>query len=214
MVRRVGHVAFTPGALLLSVALAAAAPAMPPCEKGDVEELCQLARDARNDNSELGQPGGVLIKEEEVRAERNAGRRERARTILYGLTNPTWHDLWNAGYVLSYGDAPQDQLLTLAIGIRVLSLAPNDTFARALVAMTVDDLGRAYVGAQLYGRKKFIKMNPATFEVEFACLPQMLDPPLPASVGVAFDAPRRTFPPCPKGVGEQTLGQPIVGADR
>jgi hypothetical protein len=40
----------------------------------------------------------------------------------------------------------------------------------------------------------------------------MIDPPLPASVGAAFEALPKGFDRCPKGVGDTPLALPI-GSD-
>jgi hypothetical protein len=196
-------------ASLLSVILATGASATPTCEKEDVQELCQIAHDKRSDTPELGKSSGWSTEELQAIDKRNVARRDRARALIYEIANPTWRDLWNAGYAISSGRTPQDRLLVLAISIRALSLAPNDPYAHALVAITVDDIGTSYVGAQLYGRQKLYRSTNA---VDSACLPQMINPPLPASVGAAFDAPSRPIGPCPKGVGERKLAPPISGA--
>ena len=126
------------------------------------------------------------------------------------LAKPTWRDLSNSGYTIAYGDAAEERLLALGIAIRALSLAPDQPSVRLLVAMTTDTIARNYVGAQLYGRQKFFKLNPETGEAELSCLPQMLEPGLPPSVGAAFDAPAAAFKPCPKGVGEIPLAPPVA----
>jgi hypothetical protein len=186
--------------------------AAPKCEGADVAELCVIASETLADNPAFGEAGAWTNAAEKARAQRHAKRRSRAIAILNDVANPTWRDLYNAGYTIFYGDTGQERLLALAIAIRALSLAPNEPDVRHLVAMTTDNIARNYVGAQLYGRQKFVKINPSTSEVEMFCLPQMIDPPLPASVGVAFEAWPKGFDRCPKGVGDTALAPPI-GSD-
>jgi hypothetical protein len=131
---------------------------------------------------------------------RHGERRLRARAILDEMAAPTWRDLYRAGYVIAYGDTPEEDLLAHAIAIRALSLAPDESDTHFLIAMTIDEIGRRYVGAQLYGRQKYFALSE-TGTVSLQCLPQMIDPPLPASVGVAFHAPPEGFAHCPPGVG-------------
>lgn len=188
--------------------------AAPRCENTDVAELCVIAKETLADNPEFGAPAQWTSSAEQERMQRHAQRRKRARDILNEVATPTWRDLYNAGYVIFYGEAPEERLLAHAIAIRALSLAPNEPDVRHFVAMTIDNIGRNYVGAQLYGRQKFFRLNPATNEVESFCLPQMIDPPLPASVGVAFEAWPKGFDRCPKGVGEIPQARPIGGNPR
>lgn len=185
--------------------------AAPNCERSDVAELCTLAKETRADNPEFGVPGEWTTAVLQEGSQRHAKRRQRAADILNAVAAPTWRDLYNAGYTIFYGKAPEERLLAHAIAIRALSLAPDEPEVRHFVAMTFDAIGVNYVGAQLYGRQKFFKLNPATSEVEMACLPQMIDPPLPASVGVEFEAWPKGFERCPKGVGESAPARPIGG---
>jgi hypothetical protein len=199
-------------AVLAAVAafvLAGALPAFADCAPADIAELCKIAQDVREDNPAFGAPDEWTDAAMAMRADRQRSRRIRARRLLDQTAAPTWRDLVNAGYAISYGETPEERLLALGIAIRALSLAPNETSARALVAMTTDTIARNYVGAQLYGRQKFFKMNPETSAVELMCLPQMLEPGLPASVGLAFDAPPKGFLPCPEGVGEVPRAESI-----
>jgi hypothetical protein len=198
----------------LSLASVASAFAAPACQKEDEQELCRIAQEMLTDNPRFGDAAAWTKEAQRAMTARQAARRERARTILYRLETPTWRDLYNAGYTIFYSKAPEDRLLAMAVAIRALSLAPDEPDTHHLVAMTVDEVSRSYVGAQLYGRQKFFKLNPATSEIESKCLPQMLDPPLPPSVGLAFEAPPQGFGLCPKGVGEEPLAPPIAGAKR
>ena len=195
---------------LLAPACGTTANAMPRCDGGDVAELCKIATDTRADNPEFGKTSEWTAAAGAAREERHAKRRTRAKAILSEVADPTWHDLFNAGYTIAYGTSPEERLLSLAIGIRALTLAPNEPDVRLLVAMTTDAIGRNYVGAQLYGRQKFFKLNPATGGVESWCLPQMIEPALPASVGLSFDAPAKGSERCPPGVGETPLAPPIA----
>lgn len=183
------------------------------CGKQDNAELCKIAQETRADNPAFGRPEQWNNSAEVEREKRHAKRRARARTILVAIADPTWRDLSNAGYTIAYGNAPEERLTALGIAIRALSLAPNEPSVRLLVAMTTDGIARNYVGAQLYGRQKFFKLNPETGEVESYCLPQMLIPALPPSVGEAFDAAPKEFKPCPQGVGEIPLAPPIAKRD-
>ncbi len=190
-------------AILVAVALAAmfcAAPAAaaPPCEPADNAELCALAADTLADNPSFAVLGTETQADAAVRAARHAGRRERARAVLDAVAAPTWRDLYRAGYVIAYGDTREERMLALAIAIRALSLAPDEADVRFLVAMTVDAVGRNYVGRQVYGRQKYFQLAPGR-AVQRACLPQMLL--LPASVGTAFHAVDG-YEACPPGVGE------------
>jgi len=198
----------------LFLASAASVMAAPACQKEDDQELCRIAHDMLADNPRFGDAAAWNVEAERARAARQTARTERARTILYRIETPTWRDLYNAGYAIFYSEAPQDRLLAMAVAIRALDLAPEEPDTHHLVAMTVDKVSRSYVGAQLYGRQKFYKLNPATSEVESKCLSQMLDPPLPPSVGPAFEAPPPGFGPCPKGVGEEPLAPPIANTER
>ncbi|NOT40397.1 MAG: hypothetical protein HOP13_07895 [Alphaproteobacteria bacterium] len=194
---------------VLALVCSASGYASPNCERADIAELCTLAKETRADNPEFGAQGQWTTAALQERSQRHATRRKRAVDILNDVANPTWRDLYNAGYAIFYGETPEERLLAHAIAIRALSLAPDEPEARHFVAMTFDKIGRSYVGAQLYGRQKFFKLNPATSEVESSCLPQMIDPPLPASVGTAFEAWPKGFDRCPKGVGEIPQARPI-----
>lgn len=189
--------------IVIAIALAAMlcavpAAAAPPCEAADNSELCALAADTLGDNPSFAVLSTETRADATARAARHAGRRTRARAILDVLAAPTWRDLYRAGYVIAYGDAREERMLALAIAIRALSLAPDEADVRFLVAMTVDSVGRNYVGAQVYGRQKYFAFAPGG-GVQRACLPQML--PLPASVGAAFHAVEG-YDACPPGVGE------------
>jgi hypothetical protein len=181
--------------LLLSPAWAA-----PDCDAADNAELCVIAEETRADNPSFADLRSEGAEGERRRSARHAARRARARGVLNALVDPTWRDLFRAGYVIAYGDTAEEDLLAHAIAIRTLSLAPDEPDARFLVAMTIDQIGRTYVGAQLYGRQKFFEFDPLTDAVARACLPQMIDPPLPASIGVEFHRVEG-FEPCPPGVG-------------
>jgi len=198
----------------LSLTSAANVLAAPACQKDDEQELCRIAHDMLADNPRFGDAAAWTLDAERAMAARQATRRERARAILYRLETPTWRDLFNAGYTIFYSEAPQDRLLAMAVAIRALSLAPDEPDTHHLVAMTVDQVSRNYVGAQLYGRQKLFDLDPATSEVKSKCLPQMLDPPLPPSVGAAFEAPPKGFAPCPKGVGEEPISPPVANTKR
>jgi hypothetical protein len=201
---------FLLGTLSLAAAFCAPAQAMPDCQPRDVAELCEIAKESLADNPEFGRTETWTLDAEKARRVRHVRRRERAVAILSTIEAPTWRDLFNAGYtIFLYGDAPEERLFAHAIAIRALSLAPDEPEVRHFVAMTFDSIGRNYVGAQLYGRQKFVKLNPTTGAVELACLPQMIDPPLPASVGVAFEPLPEGFERCTKGVGEVARARPI-----
>ena len=182
-------------AILLCATPAAAAPG---CEAADNSELCSLAADTLADNPSFAVLSAETRAEAAVRMARHAGRRARARAVLDALAAPTWRDLYRAGYVIAYGDTREERMLALAIAIRALSLAPDEPDVRFLVAMTVDAVGRTYVGVQVYGRQKYFELAPGG-AVQRACLPQMLA--TPASVGPAFHAVEG-YEACPPGVGE------------
>ncbi len=165
---------------------------------GDTAELCTIARETLSDNPSFSQLGTETRESEAARQERHRARRERARTLLDGIAAPTWRDLYRAGYVISYGHTPEEDMLAHAIAIRALSLAPDEADTHFLIAMTIDEIGRTYVGLQLYGRQKYFELGEGG-AVTRQCLPQMMA--LPASVGVSFHAPPEGFERCPSGVG-------------
>jgi hypothetical protein len=182
------------------VCFTATAQAAPECLATDNAELCGIAGDTLTDNPPFSQLHSETGADQAARMRRHQERRGRARAILAGLAAPTWRDLYRAGYVIAYGDTPEEDLLAHAIAIRALSLAPDENDTHFLIAMTIDEIGRRYVGAQLYGRQKYFTLTE-TGAVGQQCLPQMIDPPLPASVGVAFHALPEGFERCPPGVG-------------
>lgn len=184
-----------------AAALSSVAHAAPECEPEDSAILCDLARETVSDNPnfETMRLGGAGAEAE--RMQRHAARRANARAALDELTAPTWRDLYRAGYVIAYGNSPEEDLLAWAISIRALSLAPDEPDVRFLVAMTTDEIGRRYVGAQLYGRQKHFELDSESGRVRVACLPQMIDPPLPESIGPSFHAPSDGIERCPSGVG-------------
>lgn len=193
--------------LLAFLAFAALALCIPPhahaapaCLPEDNAELCAIARETLADNPPFSQLGTETREAEAARQERHRGRRVRARAILDGIATPTWRDLYRAGYVIHYGDTPEEDMLAHAIAIRALSLAPDETDTHFLIAMTIDAIGSRYVGIQLYGRQKYFELGEGGV-VTRQCLPQMIEPPLPASVGVSFHAPPEGFERCPPGVG-------------
>lgn len=183
------------------IAVSSTASAAPPCQRDDAAILCTLAQETLADNPTFAQMREGGPDAERARLGRHAERRAQVRALLNELSAPTWRDLYRAGYVVAYGDTPEDDLLAWAIAIRALSLAPDEADVRFLVAMTADEIGRRYVGAQLYGRQKYFAFDPRTGSVARACLPQMLDPPLPQSVGSSFHSPGDGYEPCPAGVG-------------
>lgn len=177
------------------------AKAAPACLPEDSAALCEVAQATLADNPSFRVIASETRADEAARMRRQADRRAQARALLNGIASPTWRDLYRAGYVIGYGDTPEENLLAHAIAIRALSLAPNEPDTHFLVAMTFDEIGRRYVGAQVYGRQKYFAFDEAG-AVQTACLPQMIDPPLPASVGAAFHTPAEGLPHCPAGVGE------------
>ncbi|WP_395644567.1 hypothetical protein [Terricaulis sp.] len=185
---------------VVAVCLPPRAHAAPDCLAGDNAELCAITRDTLADNPPFSQLGTETREAEAARQERHRLRRVRARALLDEISAPTWRDLYRAGYVISYGQTPEEDLLAHAIAIRALSFAPDEPDTHFLVAMTFDDIGRRYVGAQVYGRQKYFELGE-TGVVTRQCLPQMIDPPLPASVGISFHAPPEGFERCPPGVG-------------
>lgn len=182
---------------LLSASFADAAP---DCIAGDDAELCALSAATLEDNPTFAQLQRTTAADEEARAARHTKRRRQARLALDRLSAPTWRDLYRAGYVVAYGSTPEEDLLAHAIAVRALSLAPEQRDVRILVAITFDELGRRYVGYQLYGRQKYFHFAP-DHSVDIACLPDMIDPPLPQSVGLAFQTPEDGLPQCAPGVG-------------
>lgn len=188
------------GLALAFTALAADAHAAPDCLPSDNAELCAIARETLSDNPPFSELGTETREAEAARQERHRARRVRARTVLEGMPAPTWRDLYRAGYVIAYGDTPDEDMIAHAIAIRALSLAPDEADTHFLVAMTIDEIGRRYVGIQLYGRQKYFELSEGG-AVTRQCLPQMIEPPLPASVGVSFHAPPQGFERCPTGVG-------------
>ncbi|MBL8537487.1 MAG: hypothetical protein JNM59_08810 [Hyphomonadaceae bacterium] len=188
-------------AFFVMVAVAAVpAHAAPPCLSEDNSELCMLADATLADNPTFAELQRASPDDERARASRHQERRQDVRNLLNTLAAPTWRDLYRAGYVIAYGSTPEEDLLAHAISVRALSLAPEEMDVRFLVAMTLDELGRRYVGYQLYGRQKYFHFAPSG-AVDTACLPEMLDPPLPQSIGPAFHTPADGFERCPPGVG-------------
>jgi hypothetical protein len=170
------------------VTLAASGPSYsaPSCSPGDNSQLCEIAAATLSDNPTFAEMQAGGAEAETARVSRHAERRRSVREILNQLSEPTWRDLYRAGYVIAYGDTAEEDMLAHAIAIRALSLAPNEADARFLVAMTIDEIGRRYVGLQLYGRQKYFELNPTTGAPTLACLPQMIDPPLPDAIGLQF----------------------------
>lgn len=175
--------------------------AAPGCLPEDNAELCQIASDVRADNPSFAVIGTETREAEMARQQRQLARRQRMRAVFAVIAAPTWRDCYRAGYVIAYGDTPEEDMLAHAIAIRALSLAPDEADTHFLVAMTIDEIGRRYVGLQLYGRQKYFELGEGGV-VTRQCLPQMIEPPLPASVGVSFHAPPEGFDRCPPGVGE------------
>jgi hypothetical protein len=182
--------------LLLALSWGGFARAEPFCSAEDQPTLCELARATRADNPNFAELGAEAPGGAQDRAARHGERRAQARAILDGLAAPTWRDLYRAGYVIAYGDTPEEDLLAHAIAIRALSLAPDEADVRFLVAMTLDELGRRYAGLQVYGRQKIFVRNLATGAWQ-GCLPHMITPALPTSVGRDFHDPASDLPHCP-----------------
>jgi hypothetical protein len=184
-------------AAIALVSLFGMAEASPACDPADNRALCELAEATRIDNPALSELSVQTEAIGRARDARHAARRVEARTVLNALAEPTWRDLYRAGYNNAYGKTPEEDLLAHAIAIRALSLAPNEADTHFLVAMTLDELARRYLGAQVYGRQRSYTLDPTTGAVTQMCLPDMIEPPLPASIGRDFHAPDINLSPCP-----------------
>lgn len=194
------RLAFAAAMAVFTTVLIHPAAAAPRCEGADSQPLCLLAEETQSDNPSFAQMREGGPQAEQARMQRQAERRTQTRSLLDEISSPTWRDLYRAGYVIAYGNTPEEDLLAWAISIRALSLAPDEADVRFLVAMTSDEIGRRYVGAQLYGRQKWFTFDQSG-RVDVACLPQMIDPPLPPSIGATFHTPGDGFERCPDGVG-------------
>ena len=183
-----------------SLALCATASAFPACLPEDDAGLCRLAKEAYEDNPSFKALHDATPETERTRAGRLTQRRTEAMARLAALPQPSWRDLWNAGYVAAYGTTPEALLIAHAIAIRTLSLAPDEADARFLVAMTFDSVAKAYADQQVYGLQKWYALNPSNGEVQYGCLPHMVEG-LPSSVTRDFHVQNHGLKPCAPGQG-------------